>query len=74
MLDWDYEKERYRDLLREAEQERLLRQIRQTEREGRPRLSLHARLLQHAGRGLVQVGSRLEAFGTPADACVETVG
>ncbi len=74
MLDWDYEKERYRDLLREAEQERLLRQIRQAEQVGRPRLSLHARLLQHAGRGLVLVGSRLEAFGTPSGTCVDSVG
>lgn len=74
MLDWDYEKERYRDLLREAEQERLLRQIRRATQEDRPLQSLRARLLQYAGRGLMQAGSRLEAFGTPADACVDNVG
>lgn len=74
MLDWEYEKERYRDLLREAEQERLLRQIRKAAQTNRPRQSLQARLLYHAGRGLVQIGSRLEAFGTPAEACVDNVG
>ncbi len=74
MLDWDYEKERYRDLLREAEQERLLRQMRKAAQESRPRQPFRARLLYYAGRGLVQVGSRLEAFGRPADACADNVG
>jgi len=73
MLEWEYQQERYRDLVCEAEQERLLRQVRQAAQASEPRLSLGARLLRHAGRGLVYAGSRLEAFGTPAEACMDNV-
>lgn len=71
MLDWEYQLERQKDLLREAEQARLAREV---ERAVMQRGSFTASMALAAGRALVRMGAWLEAFGAPVSDYADEVG
>jgi hypothetical protein len=72
MLDWEYHLERQKDLLREVERERLVRELRQVT--GQRRGALAASLALAAGRVMVRVGVWLESLGKPVADYADEVG
>ncbi len=71
MLDWEYHLERQKDLLREAERERLVREAQRVEGQ---RGVLAASLALAAGRVMVRVGVWLESLGKPVADYADEVG
>ena len=71
MLDWEYHLERQKDLLREVERERLVRELRQVTGQ---RGVLAASLALAAGRVMVRVGVWLESLGKPVADYADEVG
>lgn len=71
MLDWEYHLERQKDLLREVERERLVREAQRVERQ---RDVLAASLVLTAGRAMVRLGIWLEAFGKPVSDYADEIG
>lgn len=74
MLDFEYQRERYADLRREAEQERLLRSIQRSGHRERRLSAVQARILLSIGRVMVDVGSRLEQLGAVDTEYADEVG
>lgn len=74
MWEWEYYLERRKDLLREAENERLLRTLRRTRAYGGIGSDVVFAMMRATGRAMVWTGVRLESFGKPAVDCVEGAG
>lgn len=72
MLDWEYHLERQKDLLREVERERLVRELQQAA--GQRHGALAASLALAAGRVMVRVGVWLESLGKPVADYADEVG
>ena len=69
MLAWEIGRERHKDFLVEAEQERLVRSIEIAARQNRAARPIKVRLLP-AAQALIWIGGQLEAFGVRASAWV----
>jgi len=74
MLEWEYVLERRKELLREAERERLLRDLGRNGSAARNRSGIVFSMMRATGRMMVRAGVWLESFGKPAADCVEGVG
>lgn len=62
--EWEMQKERHNELLRTAEQARLIRQLRQTAPKEGAHVSVVLFVLALLGKMLVRIGSWLESQGT----------
>lgn len=74
MWEWEYYLERRKDLLREAEKERLLRNLRRTGVHRGIGSDIVFSMMRVTGRAMVCAGVWLESFGKPVADCIEGAG